>query len=65
MPWYDSIKYTILCLIESTYPKENNGKPKRAIFTFLGFYLCLRFADVLKYTLNNYLDQSATYGVEI
>ena len=32
---------------------------------FLGFYLCLRIADVLNYTLNNYLDQSATYGVEI
>ena len=32
---------------------------------FLGFYLCLRFADVLKYTLNNYLEQSATYGVEM
>ena len=32
---------------------------------FWGFYLCLRFAGVLKYTLNNYLDQSAAYGDEI
>ena len=32
---------------------------------FLGFYPCLRFACVLKYTLNKYLDQSAAYGVEI
>ena len=32
---------------------------------FLGFYPCLRFAGVLKYTLNKYLDQSAAFGVEI
>ena len=29
MPWYDSIEYTILCLVESTFPEENNGKLKR------------------------------------
>ena len=29
MPWYDSIEYTILCLLESTFPEENNGKLKR------------------------------------
>ena len=28
---------------------------------FLQFDLCFRFADVLKYRLNNYLDKSATY----
>ena len=32
---------------------------------FLGFYPCLWFAGVLKYTLNKYLDQSAANGVEI
>ena len=36
------------------------------MFTFFGILsMSYRFADVLKYTLNNYLDQSATYGVEI
>ena len=29
MPRYDSIEYTILCLVERTFPEENNGKLKR------------------------------------
>ena len=50
--------------ITRTFFNGNNVgdfKTREQISHFWGFYLCLIFDDVLKYTMNKYLDKSGTY----